>query len=149
MRARSGHLPLGLYVMCGGLDWQKWWSITDIYEPMPMPVPCSMLPKPKPTKPKILLLTLGFSLSLLLTLGYSVSVFLGVVGVLVFCIVGLVVFAIKEKMHEAALRRKQEREAALREAVLRAQEHEKKLKMEAARSPYLCFLSREFDDFNT
>lgn len=24
-KAILGHLPLGLFVACGGLDWQKWW----------------------------------------------------------------------------------------------------------------------------
>lgn len=151
IRATSGHLPLGLYVMCGGFDWHKWWASTDrymvqgeetIYQPRLMP------PSSSSVEPLFMLRRL-FLVGFLLSLGYLVSGWWGVLAVLVFYTVWLIVLAIKKKIEEAALREAALRKAALREAVLQEQEREKKLKMEAARSAYICLLSREFDDLNT
>lgn len=147
IRATSGHLPLGLYVMCGVFDWYKWWASTDRYMAQPEDIICPSLPIGQ-GQPKFTFVAL-FLVGFLLSLGYLMSGGWGVLAVLVFYTVWLIVLAIKEKIEEAALREAALRKAALREAVLQEQEREKKLKMEAARSAYICLLSREFDDLNT
>ena len=34
LRAKNGHLPLGLYTACGGLDLMKWWASIERYHPV-------------------------------------------------------------------------------------------------------------------